>query len=105
MLISLSEDPLLLILLFPLVRISYMLKDLFLTNVSQLTSDLSLEKTQTNPNNSGKILILNSSCESALISVPLGGSCLGLWLGLTIPAWNVIGAHWQGSSVTAVVLH
>lgn len=64
-LISLSENPLLLI-LFLLVQIFYMLKDLFLTNVSQLTYDLSLEKTQTNPNNLGKILILNSSCEYAL---------------------------------------
>ncbi|XP_058703369.1 uncharacterized protein LOC131583362 [Poecile atricapillus] len=43
--------------------VSYVLKDLFLTNVSQLTYDLGLEKTQTNPNNLGKILILNSSCE------------------------------------------
>lgn len=64
-LISLSENPLLLI-LFLLVQIFYMLKDLFLTNVSQLTYDLSLEKTQTNPNNLEKILILNSSCEYAL---------------------------------------
>lgn len=84
-LISLSEDPLLLI-LFLLVQISYMLKDLFLTNVPQLTYDLSLEKTQTNPNNLRKILILNSSCEYALISVPLGGLCLDLWLGLTVLA-------------------